>query len=323
MNKRKKRSISGTNVWAIIMALSVAVAAMACGDNTPETAEENTTEQVEVTGEVETTEQETASEQETATEQGMSIQDEIAEVEAKAKEHEDSWDSSESSQSAMNNFEVDSLNIWDEELNSLWERLTEEVTGSEIQDIEEDQKLWESERTANSQTAGLYARGGSMQPMLEAIEMEEMTHERVYFIAGCLAEARGESFTVPADIQKQFDARKTLDQTFEALSGEWVADDGSVIVIVKDGDNSENGWTVSASGGNLSEQKLTYDDVYGYCGSDETIMFKADSGYIEIEKAFDDENTLIYTCHTDNLDDMLYVPMYEPPYEPVFCTKAQ
>ena len=242
---------------------------------------------------------------------GKSIQDEVAEIEAKAKEHDDSFNSENASQTDMNNFEVDAFNIWDNELNSLWDRLTEEVDASKKDELVKEQKAWNAEKEANSKVAGLYALGGTMQAMLEAGEMEEMTHERVYVLAGYLAEARGESFSVPAEVQKIFDNRKTLDQTFEALSGEWMFDEnrGAVIGVQRSSECEygipDSNWTVWITGGDIMSDL----EVYGYCGSSETIVFKKGSEYYKLEKAFDDENTLILS-YVSSLDEECTDPIY-------------
>lgn len=242
---------------------------------------------------------------------GKSIQDELAEVEAKAKEHSDNWDSSNARQQEMNIFAGECFKIWDDELNSLWNRLTEEVDASTKDKLVKEQKAWISEKEKNSTVAGFYAKGGSMQPMLETTEAEAITHARVYTVAGYLADARGESFSVPADVQKVFDNMKTLDDVFTDLQGEWMFDEsrGAVIGVQKSAECDygvpDTKWTVWITGGDL----LSDLDVYGYCGSTDTIVFEKSGGYYELKKAFDDENTVVLSF-TNTLEEICEDPIY-------------
>ena len=333
MSKRGNKSVLSTVilVLAILMALGIAFIAVCYfafssdPDVTVGKVEAPVSEEAEIEdiSDSDTEENNKSEETKDTAKQGKSIQDEIAEVEAKVKENSSSWDSENATQDDMNNSAAETANLWDAELNSLWSRLTEEVDASKKDELTKEQKAWIAEKDANTQVAGLYAHGGSMSAMLEAEEIAAMTRERVYVLAGYLAEARGESFSVPSDVQKELDSNKSLDQTFEELSGEWIFDEsrGAAIGVQKTSE-CEYGvpgskWTVWITGGDV----LSDLDLYGYSGMTGTVVLKKDnpdgSLFYEITTSEGGDKELILSCEPS------FEELVQSLNEPIFAKKVK
>lgn len=133
-----------------------------------------------------------------------SIQDEIAKVEVKSHEYENAdWGSM--GQQEMNQLTAQWYQLWDDELNSLWSRLSDELDAETKAKVLDEQRAWIKRKEENVKGAGAAAYGGSLQSQLENSTAEEMTRARAYILAGYLADVRNESFTIPAEIQESID----------------------------------------------------------------------------------------------------------------------
>ncbi|MDE5598773.1 MAG: DUF1311 domain-containing protein, partial [Lachnospiraceae bacterium] len=133
-----------------------------------------------------------------------SIQDEIAKVEAKSCEYENAdWGSM--GQQEMNQLTAQWYQLWDDELNSLWSRLSDELDAETKAKVLDEQRAWIKRKEENVIGAGAEAFGGSLQPQLENSAAEEMTRARAYILAGYLADVRNESFTIPSEIRESID----------------------------------------------------------------------------------------------------------------------
>lgn len=203
-----------------------------------------------------------------------SIQDEIAKVEAMSQEH-CNIDSSSMSQQDMNIHSAQWYKIWDDELNSLWSRLSDELDAETKAQVLEEQRAWIKRKEGNATAAGVQALGGSLQPLLESETAAEMTRARVYVLAGYLAEVRNESFTISTDIQESLDkADPSLDDVFAQFEGQWIFDGsrGACVGVERtehctyavEGSN----WTIWVTGGGIFSDL----DVYGY--TENNILFK-------------------------------------------------
>lgn len=209
-----------------------------------------------------------------------SIQDEIAKVEEKSCEFENT-DCSNMSQQEMNLFAAQWYQLWDDELNSLWSRLSDELDAETKEKVLAEQRAWIKRKEANVRASGAMAFGGSLQPLLEDSTAEEMTRARAYILAGYLAEVRKEAFTIPAEIQERMDiVDPSLNDVFEKFEGQWIFDEerGACVGVERTetcsyGVEGSN-WTVWVTGGDIISDL----DVYGYTG--DNIIFKvAHDGY--------------------------------------------
>lgn len=234
-----------------------------------------------------------------------SIQDELAEVEAKSCEYENAdWGSMP--QQEMNQFTAQWYQLWDDELNSLWSRLTDELDAETKAEILDEQRKWIKRKEQNIRGAGAEAFGGSLQPQLENSVAEEMTRARAYILAGYLADARNETFTIPSEIQESIDAADLcLDDIFEKFAGQWIFDqDRGACVGIERTETCAYGvegssWTVWVTGGDIISDL----DIYGY--TENSILFKvAHDGYDAFYELSFNMDNLIYFAYGTSLDAM-------------------
>ena len=238
-----------------------------------------------------------------------SIQEELARVEAGSLEYENAdWGSM--GQQEMNQLTAQWYQLWDEELNSLWSRLSEELDAETKAKVLEEQREWIKSKEGNVTAAGLQALGGSLQPQLENTVAEEMTRARAYILAGYLAEVRKETFTVPSEVQESIAlTNQSLDDVFMKFEGQWIfnQEKGSCVGVERT-ENCDYGvegskWTIWVTGGDIISDL----DVYGYTGSN--ILFKVkqedyDSFY-ELSFITPDSICLSYGTALDEMDEVI------------------
>ena len=238
-----------------------------------------------------------------------SIQDEIAKVEVKSCEYENAdWDNM--AQKEMNQLTAQWYQLWDDELNSLWSRLSNELDAETKTEVLDEQRAWIKRKEENVKGAGAEAFGGSLQPQLENSAAKEMTRARAYILAGYLAEVRNESFTVPSEIQESIDmADPDLNDIFKKFEGHWIFDERrSACVGIERTETcaygvEESNWTVWVTGGDIISDL----DVYGY--TENTIIFKTvQEGYDSFYKlSFNTADSIIFAFGTslDAMDDII------------------
>ncbi len=238
-----------------------------------------------------------------------SIQDEIAKVEAKSCEYENA-DWSSMGQQEMNQLTAQWYQLWDDELNSLWSRLSDELDAETKAKVLEEQRAWIKRKEENVKGAGVEAFGGSLQPQLENSTAEEMTRARAYILAGYLADVRNESFTIPSEIRESIDmADISLNDVFKKFEGQWIFDEerGACVGIERTetcayGVEGSN-WTVWITGGDIISDL----DIYGYTGN--SIIFKtAHDGYdAYYELSFSMDKSIIFAFGTslDAMDEVI------------------
>jgi len=238
-----------------------------------------------------------------------SIQDEIAKVEVKSCEYENAdWGSM--GQQEMNQLTAQWYQLWDDELNSLWSRLSDELDAETKAEILDEQRAWIKRKEGNVKVAGAAAFGGSLQPQLENSTAEEMTRARAYILAGYLADVRNEAFTIPSEIQESIDmADPSLNDVFKKFEGQWIFDKerGACVGIERTEmcaygvEGSE--WTVWVTGGDIISDL----DVYGY--TENNIIFKiAHDGYDAFyELSFNQADSINFAFGTslDTMDDVI------------------
>ncbi len=268
--------------------------------------EAQSAENVNDTEDVSDTETATDTEEKSETER---IQEEIAKVEARSCEYENAdWGSM--GQQDMNRLTAEWYRLWDDELNSLWSRLSDELDAETKANVLEEQRAWIKRKEVNVRGAGATAFGGTLQPQLENSTAEEMTRARAYILAGYLADARGESFAIPPEIQESIDkAEPNLDDVFEKFEGQWIFDEarGACVGIERTevcayGVEGSN-WTVWVTGGDIISDL----DVYGY--TENSIVFKIahDGGDTFYELSFNMDNSMIFAFGTSlsAMDDVI------------------
>ncbi len=210
----------------------------------------------------------------------------------------------------MNQTTAQWYQLWDDELNSLWSRLSDKLDTETKAKVLEEQRAWIKQKEARVKGAGMEVNGGSLQPQLENTVAEEITRARAYILAGYLADVRKESFSIPLEIQKSIDADNlNLDDVFEKFEGQWIFDEsrGACVGVAKseDCDYGVKGssWTVWVTGGDI----LSDLDVYGY--TEDTIIFKIErDGYDDCyELSFDQSGALNFAYGTslDVMDDVI------------------
>ena len=227
-----------------------------------------------------------------------SIQEEIAKIEEQSRENRNT-DTGSMGQQQMNYHSAQWYKLWDDELNSLWSRLSDELDAETKAKVLEEQRAWIKRKEGNATAAGLEALGGTLQPLLESEVAGEMTRARVYILAGYLADVRNETFTISPEIQESLDeAEPALDDVFAKFEGQWMFDeDRGACVGVERTENCAYGvegsnWTVWVTGGDLFSDL----DVYGYTGNN--ILFKlgqdGQEAYYELSFGMDGTLWLVY-----------------------------
>jgi uncharacterized protein YecT (DUF1311 family) len=234
-----------------------------------------------------------------------SIQDELARVESKSAAYENAdWGSL--GQQDMNQLTAEWYKLWDDELNSLWSRLKGTLDDKAMAKVLNEQREWLTRKDENIKGAGASVYGGSLQPQLENTVAEEMTRARAYTLAGYLADAIGESFTISSDIQASFaTVDPNLDEVFEKFEGQWIFDTnrGACIGVQRTKDCAYgvegSNWTVWITGGDLISDL----DIYGYTAS--SIVFRTEhedfSSFNML--SFNVDNALVYE-YGNSLDAM-------------------
>lgn len=238
-----------------------------------------------------------------------SIQDEIAKVEAKSCEYENA-DWSSMGQQEMNRLTAEWYWLWDDELNSLWNRLSDELDAETKAKVLDEQRAWIKRKEENVKGAGAAASGGSLQPQLENSTAEEMTRARAYILAEYLAAVRNETFTIPPEIQESIDkADPSLNDVFEKFEGQWIFDEERAACVGIErtetcayGVEGSN-WTVWVTGGDVISDL----DVHGYTGN--SIIFKTThDGYDTFyELSFNPANSITFAFGTslDAMEDVI------------------
>lgn len=192
----------------IAILLCVVVLLLCGGCNTIKEQTEVSVSEVLTSAESQDTEAVSEAEEERET---KSIQEELEEAESLSWECYESVDQSDMGQQEINQLTAQWYQFWEDELNSLSDRLTDELDDETKEDLLAEQQAWLQQKEENVQNAGAAFSGGSLQAQLENMTAEEMTRARAYTLAGYLAEVRGESFTISPDIQESLDAVDAVD----------------------------------------------------------------------------------------------------------------
>lgn len=293
----------------LIAALALSVLVTGCDKkDTPVTEDSATIGDIEVTDsgitDIEIADGDTTVDTSAVAKAGMSIQDEIADVEARDKQLFDEAQKCES-QLDMNMNAGNTFKLWDNELNSLWSRLSDELPADKKEAVLADQREWIKRKDAAVTAAGAEVEGGSMQPCIEFSTAADLTRVRVYYFAGLLAKTRGESFVISSDIQTELDALDPdVEAVFASFAGTYVTDSGDSVVILPfdqtdlmaDNFTSTPKWVLMISHGAI----YTDLDVESYTPS--SITFKQSSGYAVLTETIAGGISIGFGVSPDNLD---------------------
>ncbi|MCR5719660.1 MAG: DUF1311 domain-containing protein [Lachnospiraceae bacterium] len=164
----------------------------------------------------------------------------------------------DASQTQMNLTMGDCFELWDNELNIIWNKLTEVVSDKNKDNLITGQREWVKRKEATAKEAGEMALGGTLQPYLEDLDSMLMTKKRTYYLACCLAEALGDGYEVPSDVEEELEyVDPTLDKVFESFEGEHIFDEErGACVGIKKSDECDYGvenssYTFWISGGDV------------------------------------------------------------------------
>lgn len=116
-------------------------------------------------------------------EEASDIDAELSALEEEAQKINNQLQSGELSQGDMNQLSYELYQLWDNELNSLWNRLKEKLDADAMKQLTEEEREWIQWKDKEVETAGLEAEGGSLQPLLENDKAAELTRDRVYELA--------------------------------------------------------------------------------------------------------------------------------------------
>ena len=83
-------------------------------------------------------------------------------------------------QAEMNEKSLELYNTWDAALNTLWNKLKEELPEDKMNDLLKEQRAWIAEKEKAVDEAGEEAKGGSLEPLLRNDKAAELTEKRVY-----------------------------------------------------------------------------------------------------------------------------------------------
>jgi uncharacterized protein YecT (DUF1311 family) len=126
-----------------------------------------------------------------------SVQEEIDTIAALSKKYDELRMNSDTQTEMNENSQWEYL-IWDEELNSLWSRMSDELDSTTKEKVLERQRVWVAKKdNAAEQLSAIYQEG-SIYPMILNGEQANITRRRVYVLANEYAKFKGETFSMPA-----------------------------------------------------------------------------------------------------------------------------
>ena len=120
---------------------------------------------------------------------------ELAEVEAKEDELSASADLM--TQMGMNGLSAQLLELWDNELNSLWTRYVDLLDEGEKAEAIKEENAWISDKEAKVLEEGAEYEGGSMQGMVMNDVEKRLTRERCYVVATYIGDIVGQTVQIP------------------------------------------------------------------------------------------------------------------------------
>lgn len=83
-------------------------------------------------------------------------------------------------QMEMNITATEMYRLWDDTLNAVWKLLEANLSEADMEVLRKEEREWIASKEADVREAGLENEGGSLQPLVEAMEAAELTKARVY-----------------------------------------------------------------------------------------------------------------------------------------------
>lgn len=119
---------------------------------------------------------------------GTELEEELNSIEKKSKELDKKVSDPRTTQLDMNFIAKEQYDLWNDELSSIWERLTNCLPEQRMKTLRIEQSVWNRNRKTAMKEEGAMFAGGSMQPMVEDGKGADLTRERVYELAKILAQ---------------------------------------------------------------------------------------------------------------------------------------
>lgn len=203
-----------------------------------------------------------------------SLQDEMTRIELKAQEYKNGIEYKNKNYY----YHKKLYQFWENEINSLWSRLSKELTPKMKKKVLAQQRAWIKRKDKNSKSFGELIAGRKFQKFFEIKRETDMTRARSYILAKYLAEIRNEKFTIPKDLNETIHILEPfLDDIFKQFEGQWIAKDkikkNSIRIGIERSDSCLYGiegskWTLWTANGII----LSDNNVYSY--TKEYIIFK-------------------------------------------------
>lgn len=237
------------------------------------------------------------------------IQDEIARIEGKAYEYEGDISNAET-QMEMNLYSGDLYQLWDDELNSLWKRLSKELNPEMKKKVLKQQRAWIKRKDENVKSAGDMVSGGSIQSLVCNSRAAEMTRVRVYVLAKYLANVKNEPFTISSEIKESLnELDPNLNDVFKSFEGQWKIDEKpNTYIGIERTDMCLYGvegskWTLWVTDGVILSDK----DVYSY--TRDNIIFKVrhngKNSFYKISFTYGDTIIFASGSSLDKMEDII------------------
>lgn len=237
------------------------------------------------------------------------IQDEITRIQGKAYEYESDIFNAET-QLERNLYSGDLYQLWDDELNSLWKRLSKELNPEMKKKVLKQQRAWIKRKDENVKSAGDMVSGGSIQSLVCNSRAAEMTRVRVYVLAKYLANVKNEPFTISSEIKESLnELDPNLNDVFKSFEGQWKIDEKpNTYIGIERTDMCLYGvegskWTLWVTDGVILSDK----DVYSY--TRDNIIFKVrhngKNSFYKISFTYGDTIIFASGSSLDKMEDII------------------
>ena len=120
------------------------------------------------------------------TEDTASVDDRLSSAKYSEKELLKKLEKDDIEQWEMNEIAAQIYQIWDDELNWIWDEMGARLDASVMGSLQNEQREWLAKRENEMRKAGAEFEGGSMQPTVEYNAGSEMTEKRAYELANYL-----------------------------------------------------------------------------------------------------------------------------------------
>lgn len=125
----------------------------------------------------------------------------------------------------------ESYQLWDNELNVIWDRLKEVLSDEEMAELVSEELDWIDEKEEKAAEEAAEYEGGSLYSMILLVNKAKITRERVYELASYLGEIVGQTVNVPEkedysgmyvdtygtdDVYSELELEKLADGTYKA-----------------------------------------------------------------------------------------------------------